>query len=219
MDPITLAILSGAGGTALTGAGTLIGGASLARENKRRLEELKRKEEANALGLTDKEVAAISGRLTATADVAAEQAAAERSRALAGAGSARGGEALQQAVLMDAARAAQKERVSQTILEQDLAREAAQKEEMRALEAAVAERRREAVEAAASIGAAGLEAGLMESRNQAIMQGAKDISPTKVKALATSLGVTEEEARGLYELSLQNPEMLSYMGLIQGGGK
>ena len=86
---------------------------------------------------------------------------------------------------------------------------------MRALEAAVEERRRELVGAAGAIAGAGVEAGFTTSAQQAIIQGQKDISPEKAQALAGQLGVSEEEARGLYELAIQNPEMLKYMTALQ----
>ena len=86
---------------------------------------------------------------------------------------------------------------------------------MRALEAAIAERRREAISAAGAIGAAGLEAGLTTAAQQAVIQGPKDISPSAVSGLANQLGVSQDEARGLYELSLTNPEMFKYLTALQ----
>lgn len=216
MDPITLAILAGAAGTAIQGAGTLVGGASLQRENKKRLEELKRKEEMGALGLTSKEEAAISGRLRGAQQTAQQQSEQLQKQLLAGGGMATGGQALAQEAAAQQARMAAETGVAQQVLEQDLARKQAQQDEMRALEAAVAERRKEAIGAVSAIAGAGLEAGLTTSAQQAIIQGQKDISPEKIAALANSLGVTEQEARGFYELALTNPEILKYTYAIKG---
>lgn len=215
MDPVTLAILAGTAGTALSGAGTLIGGASLQRENKKRLEELKRKEEMGALGLTDKERAAIEGRLREPGIRAQQSAQLERERLLAGSGGATAGAALGEAAAKEQALMSLESQVASQVLEQDLAKEQRQKDEMRALEAAIAERRREAISAAGAIGAAGLEAGLTTAAQQAVIQGPKDISPSAVSGLANQLGVSQDEARGLYELSLTNPEMFKYLTALQ----
>jgi len=206
MDPLTLALLTSTAGTAISNAGTLIGGASLQAENKRRLAELKKKEEMGALGLTAKEEAAIAGRLRGAQEGAIQQSEDLQKRLLAGGGMATGGQALAGQEAATQARMQAESQVAQQVLEQDLAREQAQKDEMRALEAAVAQRRAEAIGAASAIAGAGLEAGLMEAKNQALIQGSKDIPPTQVAALANSLGITEEEARGLYELSLTRPK-------------
>ena len=93
MDPITLAVLAGVGGATVSNLPALLP-SKLNRENKKRLEELKRREEQGLLGLTAKEEAAMSGRLRTTADQAAEQAAQQQKALLAGGGSARGGQAL-----------------------------------------------------------------------------------------------------------------------------
>lgn len=216
MDPVTLAILTGAAGTAISGAGNLIGGASLQAENKRRLEELKRKEEMGALGLTAKEEAAITGRLRSAQEGAIQASEDLQKRLLAGGGMATGGQALAGQEAATQARMQAESQVAQQVLEQDLARKQAQKDEMRALEAAVAQRRAEAIGAASAIAGAGLEAGLTTAAQQATIQGQKDIAPTQIAALADALDITEEQARGYYELSLRSPETLKYIGLIKG---
>jgi len=214
MDPITLAILGATVGTAASNLPSLLP-SKLARENKKRLEELRRREEQGLLGLTAKEEAAIGGRLRTTADVAAEQAAQQQKALLAGGGSARGGQALAQAQAAQQQRMELEQGVGQKILEADLAERQREEDEMRALEAAVEERRRELVGAVGSIAGAGIEAGFTESAKQAIIQGQKDISPARVSALSQQLGMTEEQARGIYELALENPELLKYMTALQ----
>jgi len=214
MDPVTLAILGATAGTAASNLPALLP-SKLARENKKRLEELRRREAQGLLGLTTKEEAAIGGRLRTTADQAAQQAEQQQKALLAGGGSARGGQALAQAQAAQQQRMALEQGVGQKILEADLAERQREEDEMRALEAAVEERRRELVGAVGAVAGAGIEAGFTESAKQAVIQGQKDISPARVSALSKQLGVSEEEARGLYELALENPEMLKYMTALQ----
>lgn len=205
MDPITLAALVGVGGQALSQAGTLIP-TSVERTQKKELEKLKRMQEMNALGLTEKEQAAMMGRLSAGSEQVQQQAAQERARLLAGQG-ATGGQAMQQAVAVDAQRAQGQERIAQTILEQDLAREEQQKERMRALEAAASQKKAERVASVASIAGAGLEAGVTTAAQQKIIQGARNPTPQMISAVKTSLGLaTDDEARGIIELQAEDPE-------------
>lgn len=205
MDPITLAALVGVGGQALSQAGTLIP-TSVERTQKKELEKLKRMQEMNALGLTEREQAAMMGRLSAGSEQVQQQAAQERARLLAGQG-ATGGQAMQQAVAVDAQRAQGQERIAQTILEQDLAREEQQKERMRALEAAESQKRAERVASVASIAGAGLEAGVTTAAQQKIIQGARNPTPQMISAVKTSLGLaTDDEARGIIELQAEDPE-------------
>jgi len=215
MDPVTLAILAGVGGATVGNLPALLP-SKLARENKKRLEALKQREERGELGLTAKEEAAIGGRLRTTADVAAEQAAQQQKALLAGGGSARGGQALAQAQASQQQRMELEQGVGQKILEADLAERQREEDEMRALEAAVEERRRELVGAVGSIAGAGIEAGFTASAQQAIIQGQKDISPAKIQALSQQLKVSPDEARGYYELAIENPEMMRYMTALQG---
>lgn len=205
MDPITLAALVGVGGQALSQAGTLIP-TEIERSQKKELEKLKRMQEMNALGLTEKEQAAMMGRLSAGSEQVQQQAAQERARLLAGQG-ATGGQAMQQAVAVDAQRAQGQERIAQTILEQDLAREEQQKERMSALEAAASQKSAERVASVASIAGAGLEAGVTTAAQQKIIQGARNPTPQMISAVKTSLGLaTDDEARGIIELQAEDPE-------------
>lgn len=205
MDPVTMALLVGAGGQLLSQAGTLIP-TDIERSQKKELEKLKKMQEMNALGLTEKEQAAMMGRLSAGSEQVQQQAAQERARLLAGQG-ATGGQAMQQAVAVDAQRAQGQERIAQTILEQDLAREEQQKERMGALEAAASQKDAERVASVASIAGAGLEAGVTTAAQQKIIQGARNPTPQMISAVKTSLGLaTDDEARGIIELQAEDPE-------------
>ena len=219
MDPLSIAALTAAAGSAASNLGTIVGGARLQRENKRRLEELKKAEEMGALGLTAEEEAAIGGRLRSAQKSAQEQTESLQKRLLAGGGGATGGQALASETAAQQARMAAESGVAQQLLEQDLARKAAQEEEMRALEAAVAERRREAISAAGAIVGSGIEAGLTTSAQQAVIQGQKDISPEQVAAAAEAFGTTPEKARGLIELSYKQPELAKYYLMVRGGNQ
>jgi len=215
MSPILIAALAAGAGSALANAGTLMP-SDLAKSNKARLEELKRKEEMGALGLTTKEQAAMENRLRGGQQRIADAAQFERERLLAGSGGAQAGASLAQAAQAEQTQMAMESDIANKVLEQDLLKEAQQVDEMRALEAAVDQRKRELTSAIAGIGGAALQGGMATSAQQAIIQGQKDISPTAVAGLANQLGVSNEEARGLYELSITNPEMFKYLTALQG---
>jgi len=211
MDPITLAVLTGVGGQALSQAGKLIPTA-IERSQKKELERLKKMQEMNTLGLTEREQSAIVGRLSQGANVQQQQSAQERARLLAGGGIATGGQAMQEAVALDAARAAQQERVGQAVLEADLAREQEQKDRMQALEAGASQLKTDRINAAASIAGAGLEAGLTSAADQKIMQGARAPSPQMIASTKQAYGFqTDDEARGFIELSYTDPTAAKLM--------
>ena len=211
MDPITLAILTGVGGQVLSQAGNLIP-TDIERSQKKELEKLKKMQEMNALGLTDREQSAMVGKLSQGANVQQQQSAQERARLLAGGGMATGGQALQEAVALDAARAAQQERIGQTVLEADLAREAEQKNRMQALEAGASQVKTDRINAAASIAGAGIEAGLTSAADQKIMQGAKAPSPQMIASTKQAYGFgTDQEAMGFIELSYTDPTAAKLM--------
>jgi hypothetical protein len=211
MDPITLAVLTGVGGQALSQAGKLIP-TGIERSQKKELERLKRMQEMNTLGLTEREQSAIVGRLSQGANVQQQQSAQERARLLAGGGMATGGQAMQEAVALDAARAAQQERIGQTVLEADLAREQEQKDRMQALEAGASQLRTDRINAAASIAGAGLEAGLTSAADQKIMQGARSPSPQMIASTKQAYGFqSDDEARGFIELSYTDPTAAKIM--------
>ena len=123
---------------------------------------------------------------------------------------ATGGQALQAATAAEQQRMDAETDVAQRVLEQDILEKQREEDEMRALEAAVEERRRELAAATADIGATALEAGLREAKTQALIQGQRDVSPSAVRQLATELDIDEEQARGLFETALENPALLNY---------
>ena len=217
MDPVTMAILVGAGGAAIEGAGTLIGGAKLAKENKKRLEALKKKEEMGALGLTAQEESAIAGRLRGAQKTAQEQSESLQKRLLAGGGMATGGQAMASEAAAQQTRMAIESDVAQKVLEADLTRQQQQEDEMRSLEAAVAERRAESIGAVTGIAGSALEAGLTTSAQQATIQGQKDISPEQVAGVATTFGIDEAKARGMIEMGYKNPELAKFMFMTASG--
>ena len=211
MDPITLAILTGVGGQALSQAGKLIPTAA-ERTQKKDLKELQRLQEMNALGLTDKEQAAMVNKLSQSANMQQQQSMQDRARLMAGGGTATGGQSMQEAVALDAARAAQQERVGQVVLEADLAREQEQKDKMAALEAGASQLKAERIDAAASIAGAGIEAGLTSAADQKIMQGAKAPSPQMIASTKQTYGFqTDDEARGFIELNYTDPTAAKLM--------
>jgi len=211
MDPLTLAILTGVGGQALSQAGNLLPN-SLERSQANELKKLKRLQEANALGLTEQEQSVLVSKLSAGSSQAQAQSDAERSRLLAGSGGAVGGQVLSQAVAQDAARAAQQERIGAAVLEADLAREQAQKDKMAALEAAKAEDRTMALQAAGSITGAGLEAGLTTAAQNKIIQGSRNPSPQLIATTKNTYGFkTDDEARGFIELQYSDPTAAKLM--------
>jgi hypothetical protein len=213
MDPVSLAIITGAAGTALSNAGKLLP-SQLAQQNEIRLAKLKRREEMGALGLTEQEQAAMESRLSQPAQRAQESADFERKRLLAGSGNALGGQALEQAMAGEQQLMRARTEVAGKVLEADLAEQEREMDEMRALEAAKEQRRQEIIGAIGGIAGAGVEAGLGTMAQQAIVQGGKDISPEALRGLSSSMGISEDEARGIYELSRTNPEMINYMTLL-----
>ena len=150
MDPITIAILSATAGTAISSLPSLIGGKQH-RSNKKRLEELEKRRAAGGLGLSGKEEAAMSGKLRSTADQASEQMEQRQKQLLAGGGQASGGQALASAVGLQQERMGLESEVNQQILEADEAEKQRELEELYGLEAAVAEKRNQRVQAVANI--------------------------------------------------------------------
>lgn len=216
MDPLTIALLSSVGGAAVSNLGTLIP-SKLQRENKKRLAELQRKQEAGQLGLTGQEQAAVERRLRGGARQAQQGAQLERERLLAGQGGAQAGASLAQAAQLEQQLMQQETDIAGKVEEMDLQKEQQQLDEMAALGAAVEERRRELAGAIGNVAGAGIQAAGSTLAQQAVIQGQKDISTAQVQGLATSLGVSPDEARGLYELSLENPEMFKYITALQSG--
>lgn len=208
MGPLALSILGATAGTAISQLPNIIP-SKFEREQKKRMEALQRKEEMGLLGLTDKERGVLEGRLESKSMAAADFSAQERQRALAGMGAGVAGQSLLSAQVSDEQLRAQNAAVSQAIAEQDLAKQQAQVDEIRALEAAQGEFSARRAQGIASIGAAGLEAGFSTAAQQKIIQGATTPSQNSVSAIAQLYGISDDQARGLIEVSAKNPEALS----------
>lgn len=214
LTPVATAALIGAGASALTSLPTLIPNKT-DRENKRRLKELERKAAMGALGLSADEEAVLTNRLSARSAQAQAAADAERNALLAG-GGVTGGAALQAAVASDAERARSESENAARVAEADLAQKQAQREEIAALQAAVSERTGQKVAAATGIATGALEAGITTSAQQQYMQGKLKADETAVKGLAAAYGISEDEARGLYEAVNRNPQLGTLFDAMRG---
>tara|TARA_R100001463_G_scaffold70451_3_gene124113 strand:- start:5756 stop:6421 length:666 start_codon:yes stop_codon:yes gene_type:complete len=208
MDPITLAILGSVAGSAIGALPSIIP-SKFEREQKKRLEALQRKEEMGTLGLTDKEQSVLEGRLETKADSAEDFAQQERERLLA----TQSGGATSGAKLLGAQVASEMEReqnraIDQSVAEQDLAKQQRQIDEIRALEAAQGQYAANRTQAIAGVVGAGVEAGFSSAAQQKIIQGNMTPSDNSVNAIAQLYGISDDQARGLLEVSAKNPEAL-----------
>ena len=208
MDPITLAILGSVAGSAVGALPSIIP-SKFEREQKKRLEALQRREEMGTLGLTDKEQSVLEGRLETKADSAEDFAQNERERLLA----TQSGGATAGAKLLGAQVASEMEReqnraIDQSVAEQDLAKQQRQIDEIRALEAAQGQYAANRTQALAGVASAGIEAGFSSAAQQKIIQGNMTPSSNSVNAIAQLYGISDDQARGLLEVSAKNPEAL-----------
>ena len=105
--------------------------------------------------------------------------------------------------------------VAQNVLELDLAEKEKETDEINTLVAAQSEMKEQKEQAIADIAAGGLEAALGAQQQQSVLQGAKDISPAALSAVKSAFGVSEEEARGLFELAVKNPEIFALLKTLQ----
>ena len=156
-------------------------------------------------------------RLAGSVQAASQASEAERNRLLAGSGGATSGGALLGAQLADEQRMQAAERAQTEIMAADEERKRRQIEEMRALQASEGQRQAEAQAAVGAILGAGVEAGFQTGAQERLFAGARAPSTATVGALASSLGVPEDEARGLIELSVTNPEIFKYLTVMQKG--
>ena len=212
MNPLLLAGLVGMGGQAASSIGTFIPTAA-ERTQKKDLKELQRLQEMNALGLTDKEQSAMVNKLSQSANMQQQQSMQDRARLMAGGGTATGGQSMQEAVALDATRAAQQERVGQVVLEADLAREQEQKDKMGALEAAAAQIKTDRINAIGGIFGAGIESAVTAKKDELGLQGSKAPSPQLISQAKQTYGFTsDQEAIGFIELSYADPKAADVMG-------
>jgi hypothetical protein len=151
----TSGVALGAGKTALAaGAGTGIGAlpdiipSRYERDQKKRLREMQRKQEMGALGLTERERAAIESQMRGTRQQAQSYADAERGRLTQP--SAQPQMALLGQQMADESRQRLEADLASQVLGMDLSRQAEQEQEIKDLEAAQAEYRRRRFEGAVS---------------------------------------------------------------------
>lgn len=213
MDPITLAILGATAGTAINQLPNIIP-SKFEREQKKRMQDLQRKEELGLLGLSESERSALEGRMQGKANAAADYAKQERERLLAGGGGA-SGQALLGAQVAEGQLRETGSQIAQAIEEENLKKAAAQRDEIRALEAAQGEYAAKRTAGLASIAAAGVESGITAAGQNALMQSAKNPSANSVQAIAQLYGISPDQARGLIEISATNPEALSLYKSLQ----
>jgi len=214
MDPITLGLLIGAGGNLIAGLPKIIP-SSFEREQKKRLEDLQRQEEMGTLGLTEQERGVLEGRLGSRADAAANAAKQERERYLAGGGGATAGTNLLGAQIAEGQLRSQNTAIAQAIEEQNLKKVAEQKDEIRALEAANAQYKADRAAALAGVAAGGFEGAVTASANKALESGAKAPSANAVSAIAKLYGLSDDQARGLLEVTASNPEAAALFGKLK----
>ena len=181
----TSGVALGAGKTALAaGAGTGIGAlpdiipSRYERDQKKRLREMQRKQEMGALGLTERERAAIESQMRGTRQQAQAYADAERGRLTQP--SAQPQMALLGQQMADESRQRLEADLASQVLGMDLSRQAEQEQEIKDLEAAQAEYKRRRFEGAVSpfqsaseayVGQLGLEQLLGNQQDMGFMQG------------------------------------------------
>ena len=227
MDPLTLALIAG-GATAVQNLPAYFK-SDLEKDQAKRLKELQRREELGALGLSDKERAALNDQFSG-----AQAQAAAQQKALMGQYSAQTGQPGQAALGMVAAGEAQRNlaaQQAQAVTQADIAEAEKQRQEMIDLQAALSEQKRARQEALVAPLTQGIEAfagaqnlaalsgqpGLLEQRqikkSTEAAQKAADLAAQTAKndamvaqALAVSRmqqewGLTPQQAEAFYKSS------------------
>lgn len=206
MDPVTLAVLTGVAGSALQSIPALIP-SQFEQEQNKRLKDLQRKEELGLLGLTANEKAALENRMAEKSSAAAEGAKKERERLLAGAGGSVGaGSQLLGAQIGEGQMRRTATDIAAAIEDQNLKRAAEQRDELRSLEAAKGQYAANRVAAGSGMASSGLEAYVLAKAQEKMLQGGMAPSEAGVSGLASMFGLSPEQARGLMEISVRNPE-------------
>ena len=203
ISPILLAGLAGAGGSAIGNLPTLIKGKG-EKEAEKRLAELRRMEEMNALGLSDQERSVLSGKFRGRSEQAGAMAEAERNRLLAGGGGVQAGAALEQAVLADETRARREDEIQMEIERQDLAKQDAQREDIRALESVGEQYRQNRLGALAQIGGTAIGESMTAAGQEKLMRQRMEGTREQRSFLMKQYGLTEEEAQGAIQMAGQH---------------
>ncbi len=202
MDPLFLTALLAAGAEGVQQAGKIIP-SKFDKEQQKRLEELKRREEIGLLGLTEQERNVLESRMQGRSQQAQARSDAERNRLLAAQG-VTSGQALQQATQVEEVRGRQEAAVQQAIEEQDIREKQREEEELRALEAAVAQDTAESRQALANVASTGFDSFITSSAPAQLAQATQVASPEAVADIAQRYGISEDKARGILEYNAKN---------------
>jgi hypothetical protein len=209
-------------GTALgTAAGSLIGAGIEAipglietdaeKENKRRLAQLKRMQEAGTLGLTEAEKQQLYTSAQGAAAGQMRQAQTDiRAAGAALGGSGAGTEALRQAQLAEGMTAVEAN-ISQNVEAQNLQRKRELEDEIQGRIAAKSETDQARVATAAGIVATGVQSFSERLAQEQTIQG-KAPSASELTAVAKLYGVDESTAGGLIEFLGRNPDAAKSIG-------
>jgi hypothetical protein len=209
-------------GTALgTAAGSLLGAGIEAipglietdaeKENKRRLAQLKKMQEAGTLGLTEAEKQQLYTSAQGAAAGQMRQAQAGiRSAGAALGGSGAGTEALRQAQLAEGMTAVEAN-ISQNVESQNLQRKRELEDEIQARIGAKSESDNARIAAAAGIAATGVQSFTERLAQEQTIQG-KAPSAGEISAVAKLYGVDETMAGGLIEFLGRNPDAAKSIG-------
>ena len=213
MDPLTMALVAG-GISAATSAPEMFK-SDLEKEQKRRLDKLKREQEMGALGLDATEMQTMQDRYASKLGQGQAYADAQRRALLAG-GGAQAGTALQQAQLAEQGAAQAQAQVQQAIMQADITERQQKEQEIIDLEAGLAQMKKDRQSAmVAPLGAAGgayLQgqtfqqlAGLSPEKKAELaalgvpVPAASDPATEAIKGYMKQYGLSQEEAKKLYQ--------------------
>lgn len=208
--PLGTALGSGLGqaGLGVINAIPKLADTQLDTDNKRRLAELKRRQELGTLGLSEQEKQALSTNLLAPAQAQLQQGQNIQRQMLTGAGQ----EQLRNQVAAES-NAQIAGQASAGVQAQNLAEKQLQLEEKNALTAAVSDREAEKSAAIAAIATGGLST-FIESYGQEEMIQGKQPTMAEASALAKVYGITPEEGMGMATFVTKNPDALKYFEIL-----
>lgn len=211
MDPLSLAMMSG-----LTAGGTLIGAlpdiipSKYERDQKKRLQEMQRKQEMGMLGLTKAEQDAIQGQMTGTRQQAQQYADAERARLTQQ--SAQPQMALLGQQMSDEGRQRLEADLASQVLGMDLARKAEQEQEIKDLEAAQAEYKRRRFEAATSPSQVGAETAAGQIGMERMLKASPYMGAMLTPQQVSMLSPAQQQAYLSQTLGMRQSEIDLFMG-------
>lgn len=213
-----------------TAAGGMVGGTIAAipelvvsdaeRENKRRIEELKRMQEMGTLGLSEREKqqlygagqSQIQGRLQQAGQIARQAGAA-------GMATGAGTELLRAAQSAETG-AGLAASIAQSVGEQDLARKRELQDEMISRQQAASQMKTDRLSAITKILTGGLGAGT-EALTAEQTYGGKQIGTPEISAATAAIkravpGATDAETNAFIQDAAKNPELFKYLTLFMG---